>query len=121
MTVVAATGTGEEALKLFEAHRPDVTVLDLQLPAMTGFDLIRAIRSSNPAARIVVVTAYQGHEDIFAALQAGAASYLLKDSGISHNIQCSETRRAPQSDQRAGGQAPERAGRWQTGRQWRAR
>lgn len=78
MTVVAAAATGEQAVALFASHRPDVTLLDLQLPTMSGLDALRAIRDIDPAARIVVLTMYQGEEDIYRALQAGAATYLLK-------------------------------------------
>jgi DNA-binding NarL/FixJ family response regulator len=78
MTVVAAAATGEQAVALFTTHRPDVVLMDLQLPIMSGLDAIHAIRDVDPAARIVVLTMYQGEEDIFRALQAGAATYLLK-------------------------------------------
>lgn len=78
---VAATATnGREAVDLFKRHRPDVTVMDLRLPEMSGLDAIRAIREDDPCARIVVLTMYHGHEDIFRALRLGAATYLLKDS-----------------------------------------
>jgi two-component system NarL family response regulator len=76
---VATAGSGEQAIALFDAHRPDLTVLELHLlPAMSGFDVIREIRARDENARIVVLTAYVGDEDIFRALQAGAATYLLK-------------------------------------------
>jgi len=80
MHVVATAGSGEQAIELFEQHRPDITVLELELPTMSGFDLIRAIRARDQHARMVVLTAYRGDEDIFTALQAGAATYVLKDS-----------------------------------------
>ncbi len=80
MEVVAQAATGELAVELFRQHRPDVTLMDLQLPAMSGLDAIRAIRLESPDARIIVLTMYHGEEDIFWALEAGAASYLLKDS-----------------------------------------
>ena len=80
MTVVAAAATGEEALRLFEQHRPDVTLMDLNLPGMSGLETIGAIRRAHPDARIIVLTMYQGEEDIFRALREGAATYLLKDS-----------------------------------------
>lgn len=78
MTVVAAAATGEQAVALFASHRPDVTLMDLQLPKMSGLEAIRAMRAIDPDARIVVLTMYQGEEDIYRALQAGAATYLLK-------------------------------------------
>jgi DNA-binding NarL/FixJ family response regulator len=86
MEVVAATGTGEEAIALFLQYRPDVVVLDLQLPGLTGIETIQAIRKIDQYARIIVVTGYHGDEDIHAALQAGAASYLLKDTVASELV-----------------------------------
>jgi len=80
MHVVAVAATGEEALELFRRFRPDVTVMDLQLPGMSGVEAIKALRAEFPDARIIVLTMYQGDEDIHRALEAGAASYLLKDS-----------------------------------------
>ena len=80
MQVVGAAATGEEAVVLFERHRPDVTLMDLQLGSMRGVDAIRVIRSKDSGARIVVLIMYQGDEDIFRALEAGAIAYLLKDS-----------------------------------------
>jgi DNA-binding NarL/FixJ family response regulator len=80
MQVVASAATGEQAVDLFRELRPDVTLMDLQLPTMSGLEAIRAIRGVDADARIIVLTMYQGEEDIFRALEAGAASYLLKDS-----------------------------------------
>jgi DNA-binding NarL/FixJ family response regulator len=79
MTMVATAGTGEQALEYFHRHRPDVTLMDLQLPTMSGLDTIRAIRREDPQARIIVLTMYEGDEDIYRAIEAGAATYLLKD------------------------------------------
>jgi DNA-binding NarL/FixJ family response regulator len=78
--VVGCAASGEDAVTLFRAHRPDVTLLDLQLPKMSGLDTIRQIRQDAPDARVVVVTMYQGDEDIHRAMEAGAATYLLKDT-----------------------------------------
>jgi DNA-binding NarL/FixJ family response regulator len=80
MTVVAEASNGEEAVEQFRRHRPDVTLMDLQLPRMSGVEAIRAIRAEFPDARIVVLTMYQGDEDIHRALDAGAMGYLLKDT-----------------------------------------
>jgi two-component system NarL family response regulator len=80
IAVVAEARTGEEAVEQFLTHRPDVTLMDLQLPVMNGLQAIRAIRRAQSDARVVVLTMYQGDEDIYRALQAGAAAYLLKDS-----------------------------------------
>jgi DNA-binding NarL/FixJ family response regulator len=78
--VVAEASNGEEAVEQFRRHRPDVTLMDLQLPRMNGLQAIRAIRHDEPNARVVVLTMYHGDEDIYRALQAGAAGYLLKDT-----------------------------------------
>jgi two-component system NarL family response regulator len=77
--VIASAATGEEAVALFEQHRPDVTVMDLRLPRMSGVDAIEAIRRIDPVARIIALTVHQGDEDIYRALAAGASAYLLKD------------------------------------------
>jgi two-component system, NarL family, response regulator len=79
MEVVACAVTGEEALSLFREHRPDVTLMDLQLPTMSGLDAIKAIRRDHDTARIIVLTMYQGEEDVYRALTAGATTYLSKD------------------------------------------
>ena len=79
MKVVGSAATGEEAIELFQRHRPSVTLMDLQLGRMSGVEAIRAIRRLDKNARIVVLTMYQGDEDIYRAVEAGAATYLLKD------------------------------------------
>lgn len=78
MIVVAQTGTGEEAVSLFAQHKPDVTLMDLRLPGMSGVDAIRSIRSRWPGAKFVVLTTYEGDEDIHLALEAGARGYIIK-------------------------------------------
>jgi DNA-binding NarL/FixJ family response regulator len=80
MEVVAAAVNGVQAVELFKVYRPDVTLMDLQLPIMGGLEAISAIRADDPTARIIVLTMYQGDEDIHRALHAGAATYLLKDA-----------------------------------------
>jgi DNA-binding NarL/FixJ family response regulator len=80
MEVVASAANGAQAVDLFKVYRPDVTLMDLQLPILSGLDTISAIRDIDPAARIIVLTMYQGDEDIHRALDAGAATYLLKDA-----------------------------------------
>ena len=80
MQVVASASTGEEAIAAFQRERPDVTLMDLQLPRMTGLETIQQLRRHDPDARIIVLTMYQGDEDIYRALAAGAATYLLKDT-----------------------------------------
>jgi DNA-binding NarL/FixJ family response regulator len=78
MVTVAQAGTGEEALNLYERHLPDITLMDLRLPRMSGVETIRAIRRAHPQARFVVLTTYEGDEDIHQALEAGAQGYIIK-------------------------------------------
>ncbi len=78
MTVVAAAATGEQAIELFREHRPDITLMDLQLPSLSGLDAIHAIRKIEPGARIIVLTMYDGDENIYRAMHGGAVTYLLK-------------------------------------------
>jgi DNA-binding NarL/FixJ family response regulator len=80
ITVVAEASNGEEAIAQFRRHRPGITLMDLELPRMSGVDAIAAIRVEDPSARFVVLTMYHGEEDIHRAVQAGAAAYLLKDA-----------------------------------------
>jgi two-component system, NarL family, response regulator len=79
MTVVADTGQGAEALPLFRLHQPDIVLMDLRLPGVSGVEAILAIRHQFPNARIIVNTTYDSDEDIHRAIQSGAKSYLLKD------------------------------------------
>jgi len=79
MVVVAEAGNGREAVEQFRAHRPDVTLMDLQMPVMNGTDAILAIRKDYPEARIIVLTTYSGDAQAVRALKAGASGYLLKN------------------------------------------
>ena len=78
MEVVGSVGDGLEAVETFRTVRPDVTLIDLQLPKLGGADTIRRIRTEFPQARFIVLTTFDGDEDIYRALQAGARAYLLK-------------------------------------------
>ena len=80
MAVVGQAANGAEAVALALAHRPDVLLLDLRMPELNGVAAIRAIRAQWPQAHVVVLTTYDGDEDIYRALQAGAQAYLLKDT-----------------------------------------
>jgi DNA-binding NarL/FixJ family response regulator len=79
MRVVAEASNGEQAVAEFRTHRPDVTLMDLQLPILSGIEAIRTIRREAPDARIVVLTMYEGDEDIHSAFEAGVMGYVLKD------------------------------------------
>lgn len=78
MELIAEALNGLEAVELFRKHRPDVTLMDLQMPEMNGIDALSAIRQEFPDARIIVLTSYAGDIQVFRALRAGARAYLLK-------------------------------------------
>ena len=78
MKLVAEASTGREALEQFRKHRPDLTLMDLQMPDMDGIEAMVAIRSEIPEARIIVLTTYKGDVQVLRALKAGARAYLLK-------------------------------------------
>jgi len=80
MTVVAEASQGREAIQLFRRHRPDITLMDLRMPVMEGVDAIALIRQEFPDARIIVLTTFDGDEDIYRGIEAGAKGYLLKDA-----------------------------------------
>jgi two-component system, NarL family, response regulator len=83
MAVVAEAGSGEEACSICARHSADVVLMDLRLPGLSGVEAIRAIRKERPKLRFIVLTTYDGDEDIHRALEAGAQAYILK--GMSHN------------------------------------
>ncbi|HEY6390207.1 MAG TPA: response regulator transcription factor [Bryobacteraceae bacterium] len=77
--VVATAENGEQALAMFRQHQPDVTIMDLKMPVMSGLQAVKEMRDISPEARIIILTTYEGDEDVYQALHAGAATYLLKD------------------------------------------
>ncbi|MEI9999444.1 MAG: response regulator transcription factor [Verrucomicrobiota bacterium] len=79
MIVVAVAGEGGEAVKLWKRHRPDITLMDLRMPGLSGANAIYEIHEINPDVRIIVLTTFDGDEDIYRAVRAGAKAYLLKD------------------------------------------
>jgi two-component system, NarL family, response regulator len=79
MELVAEASNGREAVEQFRMHRPDVTLMDLQMPEMSGIDALSAIRAEFPEARIIVLTSYAGDVQVSRALRSGARGYLLKD------------------------------------------
>jgi len=80
MQMIAEGSNGREAIQQFREHRPDITLMDLQMPEMSGLDAIIAIRAEFPDARMIVLTTYDGDVQALRALQAGARAYLLKTS-----------------------------------------
>ncbi len=78
LEVVAEAADGVEAITQFRKHQPDITLIDLRLPRMGGVDVIHRLRTETPHARFIVLTTYDGDEDIYKALKAGARAYLLK-------------------------------------------
>jgi DNA-binding NarL/FixJ family response regulator len=89
--IVAEATNGQQALTLFREHRPDVTLMDLRMPTMGGVETILAIRKEFPDARIIVLTTFDGDEDIFRAIQAGARGYLLKGMDADELIDAIQT------------------------------
>jgi two-component system NarL family response regulator len=79
MRVVAEGTNGQQALELYRAHEPDVVLMDLRMPVMGGVDATKALRAEFPGARVIILTTFDGDEDIYRSLQAGAQGYLLKD------------------------------------------
>ena len=80
LLVVAEAADGASAIRLYRQHRPDLVVLDLRLPDMDGVEVTAAIRAEFPQARLLVLSSFDGDEDIYRALKAGARAYVLKDS-----------------------------------------
>ena len=80
MTMVAQAATGAEAVQMFRQHLPDVTLMDLRLPDMSGVDAMLAIRAESPEARVIMLTTFEGDANIRRALEAGARGYLLKST-----------------------------------------
>ncbi len=97
LAVIAEGSGGKEAIALFRQHQPDVTLMDLRMPDIGGVEAIKAIRQEFPSARIIVLTTFDGDEDIYRALQSGAQSYLLK--GVSFE-ELTESIRVVHSGQR---------------------
>jgi two-component system NarL family response regulator len=80
MEIVASAENGRQGVELYRKHQPDVALMDLKMPDMGGVEAIRAIRVDFPLAKIVVLSTYDGNEDIYRAMQAGAVTYLLKNT-----------------------------------------
>ena len=80
MSLVAEASNGREAIQQFRAHRPDITLMDLQMPEISGVDALSAIRGEFPEAKIIVLTTYAGDVQILRAVKGGAQAYLLKNT-----------------------------------------
>jgi DNA-binding NarL/FixJ family response regulator len=91
MKVVAEASNGREAVDLWKEHRPDITLLDLRMPELDGVGAIKEIRELDENARIVVLTTFDGDEDIYRAIRAGAKGYLLKDTAREALMDCIRT------------------------------
>ena len=88
LQVVAEAENGVEALKAYEQHQPDVTLLDLRMPVMEGVEVVRRLRERDPGARIIVLTTYDTDDEISRALKAGAKAYVLKDISADALVAC---------------------------------
>src|SRR5580765_6427152 len=88
MKVVAEASNGREAVDLWKEHRPDITLLDLRMPELDGVSTIKEIRELDENARIVVLTTFDGDEDIYRAIKAGARGYMLKDTAREALMEC---------------------------------
>jgi two-component system, NarL family, response regulator len=88
MTVVAQAGNGPNAVERFLDQVPDIALLDLRMPVMDGVEVVIAICNKFPAARLIILTSYQGEDDIYRALCAGAKGYVLKDAPMEELLEC---------------------------------
>lgn len=88
MQVVAEANNGRAAVELWRQHRPDVALLDLRMPELDGLSAIREIRAQDPGARIIILTTFDGDEDIYRGIEAGAKAYLLKDAAREELLDC---------------------------------
>lgn len=88
LCVVAAAGNGDEAVELWRVHQPDVVLMDLRLPGLSGVDAVDELRAASPDVRVIILTTFDGDEDIYRAMRAGAKAYLLKDVKREELFQC---------------------------------
>ncbi|MDQ3566191.1 MAG: response regulator transcription factor [Pseudomonadota bacterium] len=88
MTVVGEAGNGREALEQWRNHRPDVTLMDLRMPEMSGVEAIIAIREEDDKASVIILTTYDSDEDVYRGMRAGAKAYLLKDAHREELLNC---------------------------------
>jgi DNA-binding NarL/FixJ family response regulator len=88
LQVIAEASNGQDAMEKFFAHRPDIALLDLRMPIMTGVEAVVAICEKEPGARLAILTSYESEEEIYRALRAGAQGYVLKDAPAADLIEC---------------------------------
>jgi DNA-binding NarL/FixJ family response regulator len=88
MAVVAEAGDGNEAVELWKTHQPDVVLMDLRMPGLSGVNAIFEMRAADPDVRVIILTTFDGDEDIYRAMRAGAKAYLLKDVNRDELFQC---------------------------------
>ena len=88
MRVVAQAGNGAQAAALWAEHRPDITLVDLRMPELDGVGVISQVRAINPKARVIILTTFDGDEDIYRGMRAGARAYLLKDAPRDELLGC---------------------------------
>ncbi len=88
MTVIGEAGNGHEALEQWRNHRPDVTLMDLRMPEMSGVETIIAIREEDDKASVIILTTYDSDEDVYRGMRAGAKAYLLKDAHREELLNC---------------------------------
>jgi DNA-binding NarL/FixJ family response regulator len=88
LQLVAQARNGKEAVRAYLEYRPDVALIDLNMPEMNGLQAISQIRTHDPAARIIILTSFDGEEDIFRGMAAGARAYLLKDAPVQSIVDC---------------------------------
>jgi two-component system NarL family response regulator len=89
--VVAQASDGQQAVELYRQHRPQVAIVDLSMPRLNGVEAIEQIRRFDAEASIVILTTYQGDEDVYRGLSAGAKAYLLKDGETAQLVDCLRT------------------------------
>ncbi|MYM34678.1 response regulator [Duganella sp. FT94W] len=89
--LVAQATDGAQAVALYRQHRPDVVIMDLSMPRLNGVEAIEQIRAEDASASIVILTTYQGDEDVYRGLRAGAKAYLLKDAASEQLVDCLRT------------------------------
>jgi DNA-binding NarL/FixJ family response regulator len=87
LTLIAEASSGEQAIKLFRQHEPDVVLMDLRLPGMSGIDAMIAIRGEFPEARIIILSTFEGDAEVQRALRAGARAYILKTMAPEEMVQ----------------------------------